>query len=272
MRKSKKGTTASKQELEVLDDSIESRFVDVGDVEDHLRMLIYGRSGTGKTHFLGTAPKPLLLLDVRDKGTKTIKYSPDVKVLAVRQWSDLEDVYWYLEGPGKGKFATVAIDTLSQLQDMAIKSVRGNDDGMISRRVWGETSSLMKTWLMLYRDLEMNVLYTAQDRADSVDDVDEDGAILPEIGPYLMPSTAKIINAAVDVIGNTFIRERDEKVKLKNGKTRTKTVTEFCMRLGPHARYTTKMRRDSSLGGEGVPSIVVNPTIAEILKISLGGK
>lgn len=259
-----------KSPQELTKNSIEDRFVDVSEMPTHLKALFYGRSGTGKTHIAGTFPKPILLLDVKEIGTTTLRSQSGIKVLKVETWLDVEEVYWYLAGPGKGKFQTVVIDTVTQLQDLALKHVTGADGGTISRRAWGEAASLLKTWITFYRDLEMNVVFTAQDRMSASDEVEDEGAIDPEMGPYLMPSVAKILNAAVSVIGNTFIREREKKVKVGD-KTKTKTVTEFCLRIGPHARYLTKLRRDPSMGGE-VPAVLANPAYSELLQLSIGGK
>lgn len=263
MKKVKTKTSKSPQtEL-----GIEDRIVNVADIPTELKLLLYGRSGTGKTHILGTFPKPLLVLDIRDKGTVTIRNRPDTKVFSVKCWQDFEDIYWYLIS-NPDKFRSVGCDTITQLQDMAIKAVTKDSQGLISRRAWGEAAGLLKTWTLNYRDLPMNVCFTAQDRDNSSEDFDDDGTLIPEVGPYVMPSVAKILNAAFGLIGNTFIREVDKSIKI-GGKTKTKTVAEFCLRIGPHARYTTKFRRDPSVEGPAVPSIIVDPTYDKLLKYSI---
>lgn len=263
----KRRTTTSKSQPQL---SIEDRIIDVADIPVELKLLVYGRSGTGKTHILGTFPKPLLVLDVRDKGTTTIRNRPDTKVFPVTCWQDVEDIYWYLVNNPK-MFKSVGCDTVTQLQDMAIRSIIGDNPGVISRRSWGESAGLLKTWILNYRDLPMNVCFTAQDRDNSSsDDFDDEGTLIPEVGPYVMPSVAKILNAAFGLIGQTFIREVEKKVKV-GGKLKTKTVAEFCMRIGPHARYTTKFRRDPSMKGPSIPSIIVDPSYDKLLKYSIEG-
>lgn len=258
---------------------ISSRILPVSDVPVYIKMLAYGRSGTGKTHLLGTAPGPTLILDIKEDGTTTVRKQPGVHKLEVRTWADIEEVYWYLK-EGKHEFKTVAIDTLTSLQDLAIKQVVG--DGRISQRGWGEVSGLMKTWIMNYRDLPMHVIFTAQDRLSAVTSAgeeseevvfDEDGMILPDMGPYVIPSVAKVLNAAVGVIVNTFIREATKTVKLSGNKgTKTKRIVLYSLRVGPHARYTTKLRCDTSGTGVEVPSLIDDPTFDKILKLSLGGE
>lgn len=268
----KKGTKPAPQPT----DPVTARIVPVGSTSDNLKALFYGRSGTGKTTLLGTAPKPLLILDVREQGTTSIRQSPDTYVYPVESWDDFEQVYWYLKNSqGPTKFRSVGIDTITQLQELALKKVIGGDaNGLITKRAWGEASGLLKTWIVMFRDLDLNVIFTAHDRLTAVsdDEVDDDeGTIVPEVGPWLMPSVAKTLNGAVGVIGQTFIRERTITTKSAKGKKISKQVVEFCLRVGPHARYTTKLRRDPRLGTAGaVPQVLVNPSFDQLYRLSLG--
>lgn len=251
--------------------SLESRIVPVGEMSDWLSVAVYGRSGTGKTTFSGTAPKPLLILDVNDRGTISVKGQPDTYVLPIEKWEDFEEAYWYLKS-GNHNFQSVAIDTLTQLQDLAIRQVVGDEssDMIISRRAWGTVSSLMKTWILNFRDLPLCKIFICQDRITTSDDESDTDPemIAPEVGPALSPSVARTLNAAVDVIGQTFIRERLTTVKTKKGGEKSKIVVEYCMRIGPHARYLTKIRRANP--GTKLPSVVADPTFDKILELVKG--
>ena len=52
--------------------SLEDRFVDLLELDTPTIITLYGRPGTGKTTIACTGPKPLLLIDVKDKGTYKI--------------------------------------------------------------------------------------------------------------------------------------------------------------------------------------------------------
>lgn len=256
-------------------DETEGKIIPVADIPLNLKVLVYGRSGTGKTHFAGTAPTPVLVLDIKEKGTDTIRNREGVFVLPIETWQDFEEAFWYLDsnrGTEKFQGGTIVIETVTQLQDLALEQVTGGTDGMISRRAWGEAAGLMKTWIMLYRDLPYNVIFVAQDRqTESEEDLeDADGMILPEVGPYVMPSVAKALNAAVGTIGQTFIRERLQKVKSKENPEAIKTrrVVEYCMRTGPHARYLTKLRVDPDVK---IPDVLVDPSFNKLLELTKGG-
>ena len=77
-------------------DDISSRIIDVADIPDHSSTLLYGEGGTGKTALSGTWPKPMLIIDISEHGTKTLKKAPGVKVFRAADWKDLEEVYWWL--------------------------------------------------------------------------------------------------------------------------------------------------------------------------------
>jgi len=246
-------------------EEVQCRIQRVQDINDPINFSFYGKSGTGKTTITGTFPKPLLIADVRDRGTKSIKNVSEVFVYPVRSTEDFEDLYWYLlDNPTKYK--TLSLDTTTQLAQMVITKFKGK--GNMSRRVYGESSSYLNPWLIQFSELPLITVFIAQEKLfGGFDEVDDD-EIAPEVGLSIMPSIASTINAAVDVIGNTFIREVSQRIKTNRG-LKVKVSTEYCIRIGPHARYLTKIRRDPSLGGE-VPKIMVNPSHQKIINLMEG--
>lgn len=249
--------------------SIEAKIQPVHELPAYFSILVYGRSGTGKTAFASTFPKPLLLLDVNEKGTDTIAKVPGIDVIQIEAWSEIEEVYWYLKS-GKSKYSTVVIDQITQMQDLAMSQVKADsskeETDLLSRREWGQISGLMKQWLFSYRDLidsELYVVFVAHERTTDGNDSVED-QIDPTIGARLMPSLASAVNGAVSAIGNTFIREEYS----GQGKDRERAV-KYCMRIGPHAYYTTKIRRPIDFVA---PEFIVNPTFDRITQIIRGEK
>lgn len=255
----------------------------VSEVQQHRSMVVYGRSGSGKTTFAATFPKPILLLDVSDKGTDSISDVEKIDVMEVETWQDLELAYWYLN-QNPEEYETVVVDTLSQAQELLIKKLllekyKGDEEaqsgfGSLSQRDWGEVTSVLKTWITHYRNLPMEVLFIAQDRIFEVDeDLDPETMLDPEVGPRLAPSVTKHLNASVHSIGNTFIRRRirHKEVKRKGSrKTKTKEIpeTQYCLRIGPDPVYATKIRKPK---GIKVPAVIVDPHYDDILELIQGG-
>lgn len=246
--------------------SISERFRPISELQPRLSMLVYGRSGTGKTAFGSTFPKPLLLLDVRERGTDTISRVEGIDYISIDSWRDFEDVYWFL-AKGESKYQSVIVDQISQLQDLAMSQVRTDENlsehDVISKRAWGQISGLMKTWLFNYRDLtdrNLHVLFVAHERTFEGEEGEGD-QINPSVGARLMPSVQSSINGAVNAIGCTFIREVYDEEDLN------KREVQYCMRIGPHALYTTKIRQP--LGGSP-PEVLVNPSFDKIVALSQG--
>jgi hypothetical protein len=251
--------------------------------------VFYGQAGTGKTTLAGTFPQPILLCDCRDKGTDSIVDVEELDVMSVETWEDAEQVYWFLK-KNPGKYKTVIWDTMSQLQNIAVEAVleeKGKDKsavgdwGTMTQREWGDVAARMKPFITNMRDLPMDVIFIAQHRVFNMPTDDEDEAkttmLAPEVGPAMMPSVGKHLNASVSVIGNTFIRVRTEErkrmVKNKNPKLKPKEVVdevehiEYCLRVGPNPVYTTKVRKSREIT---LPDVIVDPTYKKIMKVLRG--
>lgn len=242
----------------------------VNETDAFVTSLFYGRSGTGKTTLASTFPKKLLLLDFRDKGTDSIKDVAKIDVISMFNWEDLEAIYWALK-KGDHDYKSLALDTISGMQDLVIRKVKEDskmdEEDALSRRNWGEVSGMMNQWLMNLRDLPLHVVFLAPDRTKNIRDEEEEqeheeGQLEPEVGPAVIPSVARTINAAVKVLGNTYIRQT---YKAKEGKR--VIVTGYMLRVGPNPFYITKIRSPRTFK---IPGSILNPTFDKIQSIMKG--
>ena len=256
---------AVEQKLEV--ESIASRIKPIAEITTPESYMFYGRSGTGKTTLACSFPKPLLLLDINDKGTDSVVDVKEVDVLQCLTWEDLEEIYWFLE---KGtKYKTVVLDTITQMQNFGITNtkmaIKGSIDSPMTRPMWGELSGMMKNLLLMYRELSPILVLTAQDRTEAAEEGESDlymDELDPAVGPAVMPSIANVMNPAVKVLGQTYIKE----VKIqKEGKIIRKIG--WRLRIGPHPYYITKTRSIKSIR---IPSNIKNPTYEKIKSILKG--
>ena len=238
----------------------------MGEAHQNQVVLVYGRSGTGKTQFMSTLPRPILFLDVNERGLDTIRGEKQIDVLQCREWADFEDIFWALE---EGmKYKSVVIDQITNLQDLGMAEVRDRakktSSELFTKKNWGELSGLLKTGLANFRGLsdQYNIGLIAHERSFGGGD-EEDNALEPAVGARIMPSVSSFVDGAVDVIGSTFIRESFS----GKGSKKVRQVV-YCMRIGPHAFYSTKVRRPVEAGP--LPDFVVDPTFKKITNLISG--
>lgn len=257
--------------------NLKDRSQSVADITRRSSMALYGRSGSGKTTLACTAPGALLI-NIRDDGDDSVRDVKGLRVWEVEELEDFEDAYWFLK-EGDHKYKTAILDTVTMLQQTKIedviggKQVRGGknagDWGTMTKQDWGEVSAYMKYWITNFRDLDMNVIFLAQERVFNIDDDggSEIGMIDPEIGPSLSPATKNHLNAAVNIIGNTFIRSRIIKKKDEKGRVREKEKIEYCLGVGPSSMFTRKIRKPRSIE---LPDVIVDPTFEDIMELIEG--
>lgn len=252
----------------------EARIVDVGDTEDFLKMLVYGRGGMGKTSFGASGAKlagmKTLMIDFNEQGTVSIKRHPNTKVFRVEYWDELDWIYWYLKVK-KHDFKVVVLDTVSSMAVLGMKWVLGDEvsrDGsrdplMPDKRHWGKLGELMKTQIWNFRNLPMHVIFTAHERTQI--DEDEDENITVEVVPSISPAPRETLIGAVHIVGRLYTRpvtKIDKKTKKK------KESTEYRILIGPDEKYVSKIRIDPALPVQP-PRIVRNPNLPYFLNAIL---
>jgi hypothetical protein len=248
---------------------IEESMKDLMNIDNPTIITIYGKPGTGKTTFGGTLPKPLLILDVKDKGTDSAKrrntQRGEVTVMSINSFDDIMRVYDYIKAH-KTKFKSVLIDHMTALQDKALEKIKDEEGkDLVSQRMFGMAAGLLKEVISLYKDLtDWGILpcFICQDRMESGEGEGED-QLIPEVGPGMMPSVARTLCAASRIIGHAYLQERKEQGE--GGKI--KHQIEYRLRLGPNPFYITKVTRPV---GTPCPAYLVNPTYPDLEKVITG--
>lgn len=228
---------------------------DVDEVDDPVKILIYARNGVGKTRFAATAPD-VLIIDIHQRGTRSTRGS-GAKVRRISTWEDVGYAYWYLRAAKHG-YKTVAIDTITDMQNVCLRYVLGEaeerdpnrESSSPDKRAYGRAGKLMEAQLLAFRNLPMHVIFLAQERVITDDDTGEPLLHTPD----LPNSSRGVAMGSVGVIGRLYQRE----VKTK-AKGRTKSKWETRLLVGPHEEYDTKDRT----GGLG--TVVRNPTMSTII-------
>lgn len=246
------------------------------DFTDTLSLLLYGRSGTGKTTIWATFPKPILAIicsgGQRPGELKSINTPEYRKVINPRVVCESTDVRSLIDMADD--YATIVLDHATGLQDLVLKEVLGLDElpaqkkwGLATQQQYGQCTLQCKEMLRAILNLPCHRVIVAQER--SFNDDGDNSMLAPTVGAALTPSLVGWLNPACDYIGETFIRAattvKTQKIGKKVIKQRVKTGgVEYCLRTAPHEVYTTKFRVPK---GAELPNELVNPSFQSLQAI-----
>lgn len=263
--------------------SVVDRIAPIGfDETDGIKLNLYGRSGTGKTTFWATFPKPILAI-ICSGGKKpgelrsinTPEYRKTIKGVTLFSSGEIEELVDKQQA--EAGFATVVLDHASGLQDMVLKEILGLEKipeqlswGLATQQQYGQCALQMKTRLRSLLDLPCNVVIVAQEREFNIDA--ESDLLMPFVGSALTPSVTGWLNSVSDYICQTFIRQ---KTKIKTVKIGKKSVekkvprkgVEYCLRTAPHDVYTVTFRVPK---GTPLPEVIVDPDYNKLYNIIQG--
>lgn len=241
--------------------AILDRIKPVSEVKWPFSCLFYGRSGTGKTTLAGTFPGPVIILDSSEQGTDSVADVEGAKVIKLEAWDDFETMYWMLKS-SKHPYKTVVVDTVTQLQKLATEYVLEQNNkektAPMNKHLWSVRAQLLTAWFISYRDLPMNVVFLAQDKNAEEEEGAAEDQIIQEVGPRLSPSVAASLNAAVKIIGQTYIKEY-----IKQTPAGPEKIISFRLRIGPNSRYLTKVRK---IKGLKIPNSINDPSYEKLMK------
>lgn len=159
-----------------------SKIISLEDETESVNLLVYGKSGAGKTVFAGSADR-VLFIAPEDDGTISAKRSGSkAHKWPVDNWQDIIDAYmWLYENPEEvaAKYDWVVLDSITRMQHMAMRAIldaaiaenASRDPDIPAIQDWQKYYEMFKRFVLAYNSLPVNVLYTALVR----NEVDEEG-------------------------------------------------------------------------------------------------
>jgi hypothetical protein len=179
-------------------------------------LLIYGDAGTGKTYFAGSADavpamRKVLHLDC-ESGANTLRSAwPDVDLIEVQSWAQLEKVYAALFAGGHD-YNTIILDSLTELNDYCIDSVvaeakirKPDFDDVLEIRDWNKVASRMLRMIRQFRDLPMSTIFVGH----MTEERDQrSGRLLKQ--PLLSGQLKKKLPAIPDIVLYQYVQEVED--------------------------------------------------------------
>ena len=198
---------------------------------DPVFALVYGASGTGKTHLMGTLGElgQVLIIDI-DQGIKTLRNAPDllqahyndnITVVSFDQFKDLDEAYKLVHANDpklwSKKFGVeitepfdwIAWDTWSEIQWYMLEELRSKDSEMkgnglnfrknVQIQHWGMMTDLNKLAVQQLRNCKVNQVFTMQEKLDK----DElSGAVYG--GPAIHGKMVQEMPTYFDIVVHTY--------------------------------------------------------------------
>ena len=253
---------------------------------DVLKIMIYGRSGTGKTVLASKFPAPLTWLicsggdrpgELRSINTPENRRRITPKVIT--SFDQFREEVGALRKSASPE-GTVVLDHASGFADLVLAAIIGKPVpaqkswGLASQQQYGQLALQCKEAFRELLSLPCSVVILAQERVfGGKEDGGDPDILKPTVGAALTPSVTGWLNPACDYVAQAFIRPRMKSVSMTVGKD---TVTmmerdkgvEYCLRVGPHDVFQTKFRVPGGVKEE----VIVDPTYEKIVKLIKGEK
>jgi hypothetical protein len=178
-------------------------------------MMFYGDSGTGKTTLAGSADgvpemRPVLVVDV-EGGTESLKHTyPNVEVVRVKTWKEMQDVYNVLHDRTAHEYRTVILDSLTEIQKFNMYSIMGQlmqarpdlDPDVPGMREWGKNLEQIRKFVRGFRDLEMHTIFTALAQTEK-----DNKTGITSTKPSLSGKMGAEVAAFLDIVAYYYVKQ-----------------------------------------------------------------
>ena len=234
-----------------------SQAVDIKDLGQRNLWVPWGKSGTGKTKFIASLPKPLLYIQIGDDGSNTIANTDGVKALRAESLEQLKEIGKELLKDNK--FVSVAVDTFSMITNVWIDQNITQKKKKMTQQAWGDLKVETEELIKIFHQVAAThiVALSCHESNDTIEGMED------EIIPDFRPNVTKGARTYLEGMANYGIHMAKMKKTIVSKKTgEEKDVVRYVAHLGANSYYWTKLQIDPEVS---VPEFVVNPTYDKIM-------
>ena len=238
--------------------------VDIAKLGQRNLWVLWGKSGSGKTHFVGTLPKPLLYIQIGDDGSNTISGVEGIKAIKAGTIERLKKIGEELKSDTK--YASVAVDTFSMITNVWIDANAVQKKKHMTQQMWGDLKIETEEVIKIFHEVAMNhlVALTCHEATDTIEGMDDE--VIPDFGPSTTRGSRVYIQGMANY-GIHFTKLKKTVVDKDTGEE--KDVVRYAAHLGANPYYWTKFQIDDSIT---LPSTMINPSYTKIIKLIQGGE
>ena len=178
--------------------------------ESHVKMLLFGPSGSGKSHSssrIGDTFGKALYLNFE---TKDLSVAKGVDQVRINSRAELGECYTELSS-GKTEYGTIILDSMTSymyhqvMPEVSLEEGKGNkaaEKGEISLRGWGLVGHRMQESFIKFVSLPMHIIFTALEQRDK----DESTGRITLL-PMFAGKTAERAPSWVSFVGHTEVND-----------------------------------------------------------------
>lgn len=224
-------------------------------VESGKFFVLYGRSGSGKTHFAGTFPK-VLFIAFKDNGLGTVKNVDGDYINFDGSFEEMLNLIEELKhDPNHYTFVFdtfgVYVDTLQKTMMSLLRKKA------MTQQMWGDLGTQVKIILDSLKELatERIVVITFHESAEVIEGYEQE--LTPTVGCFVTPSIKKALYGVANYALHTFIYNYLDPATQKS-------MPVFALHIGTNPFYWTKFQRPDTVQ---IPEFIFNPTFTEVDKL-----
>ena len=237
-----------------------SQAVDISELGQRNLWVPWGKSGTGKTKFVSTFPKPMLYIRIGDDGSNTIANVEGIQAIHAESLEDLKKIGEELKKDRKYK--SVAVDTFSMITNVWIDQNIVQKKKKMTQQSWGDLKVETEELIKIFHEVAKThiVALTCHESNDTIEGMED------EIIPDFRPNTTKGARTYLEGMANYGIHmAKMKKTIVKDGVE--KEVVRYVGHLGANSYYWTKLQIDPDIK---IPDSMVNPSYEKIMKLIQG--
>lgn len=134
---------------------------------NHVRLLVYGQAGAGKTSLIPTLPNPVVLS--AEGGLLSIA-GADLPFIKIQTMAELREAYkWLTESDESKEFESVALDSISEIAEVVLTTAKRETKD--PRQAYGVMQDDMAEIIRLFRDLPGRHVYFSAKLEKSADEM-----------------------------------------------------------------------------------------------------
>lgn len=224
---------------------------------------LWGKSGSGKTHFVATLPKPLLYIQVGDDGSNTIANVEGIKAIRAQTTDRLKQIGEELKNDTT--YASVAVDTFSMITNIWIDANATQKKRKMTMQMWGDLKIETEELIKIFHEVALNhiVALSCHEANDTIEGMDDE--VIPDFGPNTTKGSRIYLQGMANY-GIHFTKVNKTVINKDTGEE--KEIVRYAAHLGPNAYYWTKFQVSDEIK---LPDMMINPSYSKILNLITGG-